>query len=130
MTQALRDQVMSTMTSLGVVQSQLVQTISMLGIGYPDRPICAQDRPSVQLASVLSGAGSEAPSVLDRAAFGGGPQPGERAPDATAEGGLGEGAEVRVHELVRSGKHLVLLFDGAAATEAGDKNLTGIAPRL
>jgi 2-polyprenyl-6-methoxyphenol hydroxylase-like FAD-dependent oxidoreductase len=130
LTQALRNQVMSTVTSLGAVQSQAVQNLSMLGVGYADSPVCAQDRPSVWQASVLAGDSSEAPGVLDWAAFGSGPQPGQRAPDVAAAGGLGQGQPVRVHELVRAGKHVVLLFDGAAATEAGYRNLTGIAQAL
>jgi 2-polyprenyl-6-methoxyphenol hydroxylase-like FAD-dependent oxidoreductase len=130
LTQGLRDQVMSTVTSLGAVQARAVQNLSMLGVGYADSPICAQDRPSVWQSKVLAGKDSEAPGVLDWAAFGSGPEPGQRAPDVAAEGGLGEGRPVRVHELVRAGKHLVLLFDGAAATEDGYRNLIEIAEAL
>jgi 2-polyprenyl-6-methoxyphenol hydroxylase-like FAD-dependent oxidoreductase len=128
---ALRNQLMSVVTRLGAVQSQAAHTISMLGVGYEASPICAQDRPALWQASLLGSDGSEDPSVRDWAAFGGGPAPGSRAPDVAAQGGVeGGGAPARVHELLRAGAHVALLFDGAAATEAGYRNLTGIAQRL
>jgi hypothetical protein len=123
----LRDQLMSLVTSLGAFQAQAGASLSMLDVGYPESPVCAQDRPAAWQASVIPREGSEAPNLLDWAAFGGGPGPGARGPDATARGASGP---IRVHELLRGGRHVALLFDGAAATEAGYANLTGIARRL
>jgi 2-polyprenyl-6-methoxyphenol hydroxylase-like FAD-dependent oxidoreductase len=139
----LRDQLMSVVTRLGVVQAQATAAMAMLAVSYPASPLCDQDRPAPWQASLLPHEGSEAPSLVDWAAFGGGPAPGARAPDATAQGGIvddggrppmppgpaGKGP-LRVHELLRSGRHVALLFDGAAATEQGYTNLTGIARRL
>jgi hypothetical protein len=126
---ALRNQLMSVVTRLDALQAQVTTGVSMLGVGYAASPVCAEDRPSMWRASVLQQEGSEAPSLADWAAFGGGPAPGTRAPDAAAQNGTG-GAPIRVHELVRSGRHVALLFDGAAATEAGYENLTSVARRL
>jgi 2-polyprenyl-6-methoxyphenol hydroxylase-like FAD-dependent oxidoreductase len=123
---ALRNQLMSLATSLGVVQAQATASLAMLGVGYPDSPLCAQDRPTIWGTDVMARQDSESPTVRDWVAFGGGPAPGQRAPDAEARGGTGSEPR-RVHELVRSGRHVALLFDGAAATEAGYANLTRIA---
>jgi 2-polyprenyl-6-methoxyphenol hydroxylase-like FAD-dependent oxidoreductase len=128
----LRDQLMSVVTRLGAVESQANASISMLGVGYDGSPLCAQERPALWQANVIGREGSEAPNVIDWATFGSGPAPGARAPDATALGGIGdqEGRPLGVHELLRSGRHVVLLFDGAAATEQGYANLTSIARGL
>jgi 2-polyprenyl-6-methoxyphenol hydroxylase-like FAD-dependent oxidoreductase len=122
----LRNQLMSLVTSLGVVQAQATATIAMLGVGYAGSPLCAQDRPTIWQANVTARTDSEAPSIMDWVAFGSGPAPGQRAPDAEASGGTG-GGPLRVHELLRGGRHVALLFDGAGATEAGYANLKRIA---
>jgi hypothetical protein len=125
----LRNQLMSVVTRLGAVESQANASISMLGVSYDASPLCAQARPALWEASVIGREDSEAPNVIDWATFGGGPAPGARAPDATALGGNGAGP-LGVHELLRSGRHVALLFDGAAATEEGYANLTSIARGL
>jgi 2-polyprenyl-6-methoxyphenol hydroxylase-like FAD-dependent oxidoreductase len=125
----LRDQLLSLVMRLGVVQSQATATVAMLGVSYSESPVCAEDRPPIWQATVLADRATEAPGIADWAAFGGGPGPGARALDATARGGVGEGP-VRVHALLRAGRHVALLFDGAAPTEAGYANLVGIARRL
>jgi 2-polyprenyl-6-methoxyphenol hydroxylase-like FAD-dependent oxidoreductase len=128
-TRALRDQLMSIVTRIGAVQTRAISSLTMLGIGYPESPLCAQDRPALWSANVVASGPTENPSVRDWAAFGEGPAPGARAPDACAQGGLG-GGPVHVHELLRRGRHVALLFDGATASEAGYANLVGIARAL
>jgi len=129
----LRNQLMSFVTRLGAVQSRAARNFAMLDQGYRGGPLSAQDRPPVWKANVATSGPTEAPSLADWAAFGEGPAPGERAPDApftrrdAAGAAAGQGA---VHELLRAGKLVLLLFDGAAATAAGYANLSSIAKKV
>jgi hypothetical protein len=77
---------------------------------------------------VTSSRNTEEPSVADWAAFGDGPAPGDRAPDVHYRERDGDdGGGPRLHDLFRGTGHVLLLFDGAAATDRGYKNLDGIA---
>jgi hypothetical protein len=71
---------------------------------------------------------TEEPGVRDWMQFGGGPAPGERAPDAMFDSDSDDGATVfgQLHH----GGHTLLLFDGAAATESGYQNLASIAAQV
>ena len=109
----LRNQLMSLVTSLSLVQSRAARALSMTEVAYRGSPIVRQDRSPVWEANVLASTETEAPGLADWAAFGEGPSPGDRAPDAP----LVPGAP----------GHTLLLFDGAAATAAGYANLTAIA---
>ncbi len=111
----LRNQLMSFVSSVELVREKMTQTLSMLGLGYPESPIVRQDRPSAWSANVAGGDG-EHPSLVDWAAFGDGPAPGARV--------------ARLFEQRRSPKHSLLLFDGAGATAAGYDNLDRIARRV
>jgi 2-polyprenyl-6-methoxyphenol hydroxylase-like FAD-dependent oxidoreductase len=124
---ALRNQLISLATSLSVVQNRAMKTISMLGIGYPDSPIVRQDRIPVWQANAVRSAESERPTLGDWAAFGEAPAPGERAVDAPLEGMPGR---TRLFELFHGTRHVALLFDGAAATVEGYRNLERIGERL
>ncbi len=119
----LRNQLMSFVTNLDIVRERVGRTISMIEVAYRDSPIVAQDRTSVLRANVLSSTETEQPSLADWAAFGDGPSPGDRAADLP----LGD---KRLFDLFRTGKHVALLFDGAAATAAGYENLGRIAHML
>jgi 2-polyprenyl-6-methoxyphenol hydroxylase-like FAD-dependent oxidoreductase len=124
---ALRNQLISFATSLSVVQTRAVKTISMLGVGYPDSPIVRQDRIPVWQANALRSTESEQPTVGDWAAFGDAPAPGERAVDAPLEATPGR---AHLFELFHGTRHVALLFDGAAATVEGYRNLARIGARL
>jgi 2-polyprenyl-6-methoxyphenol hydroxylase-like FAD-dependent oxidoreductase len=110
-TQGLRNRLMSVVTRLPGIQARAARTLSMLDVGYPDSAIVGQDRASILGANLRSGE-LEAPSLVDWAAFGDGPAPGERA--------------APIQDLFRNRRHVALLFDGAAATDAGYANLTAI----
>lgn len=111
----LRNQLMGLVTSLHVVREKVTETLSMLGHGYEGSPIVAQDRTSAWNANVVGG-DAEHPTLVDWAAFGDGPAPGARV--------------ARRFEDRRSPRHSLLLFDGAASTEAGYANLERIARRV
>jgi 2-polyprenyl-6-methoxyphenol hydroxylase-like FAD-dependent oxidoreductase len=115
----LRNQLMGLVTSLSIVRSQAMRVASMTEVNYRGSPIVRQDRPSLWHANVVSST-TEAPSIADWAAFGDGPLPGDRAPDAAV-------GERRLFEIFRGTRHTLLLFDGAAATPEGYANLARIA---
>jgi 2-polyprenyl-6-methoxyphenol hydroxylase-like FAD-dependent oxidoreductase len=117
----LRDQLLSFVSRIDPVRERLGQTVSMLRIGYHDSPVVAQHRPTILGVRLPLGEASEAPTLLDWAAFGEGPGPGERAPDAQ----LAE--DDYLFDRIRSLRHALLLFDGAAATDAGYELLARVA---
>jgi hypothetical protein len=135
----LRNQLMSLVTSLSFVRSRALASASMLEINYRDSPIVRQDRSSVWQAQLLSSPASEQPGLGDWAAFGEGPAPGDRAPDAPIvpaspgpDGGSAPKPPAREHlfDILRGTRHTLLLFDGAAATEEGYRNLERIGQRV
>ncbi|MGZ3454718.1 MAG: FAD-dependent monooxygenase [Polyangiales bacterium] len=119
----LRNQLLGFVTKLDAFRARVGRTISMIEIGYRDSPIVAQDRVPLFRANVMSTVPTEHPSLADWAAFGEGPSPGDRAADLP----MGEG---RLFDLFASGRHVALLFDGAAATEEGYRNLERISASL
>jgi 2-polyprenyl-6-methoxyphenol hydroxylase-like FAD-dependent oxidoreductase len=125
-TVALRNQLMSFVTKLDAFRERLFRSISMIDIAYRESPIVAQDRTPLFQANVVSSGATEQPSLADWAAFGEGPAPGDRAADVAMSSP--EGA--RFYDLLRGTKHVALLFDGAAATEEGYRNLERIGRDL
>jgi 2-polyprenyl-6-methoxyphenol hydroxylase-like FAD-dependent oxidoreductase len=121
--QALRNQLITFVSSLSIVQERAVRALSMLSVAYKDSPIVHQDRLPVWKASALISVASEQPNLSDWAAFGEAPGPGERAVDAAYEGG-------RVFDLFHGTRHVALLFDGATGTAEGYTYLERIAERL
>jgi hypothetical protein len=104
------------------------RTVSMLDVAYPGSPIVKQDRIPVWQANVTSSAQTEQPSLADWAAFGDAPAPGHRAVDAPIE----PAAPGRRHvlDLLRGTRHVLFLFDGAAPTAEGYRNLQSIGTRV
>jgi hypothetical protein len=124
---AVRNRLMSFIGSLGI-GARAPQGLSMLDIGYPDSPVVAQDRPSILNTQVLTDPSREDPSLRDWVDFGTGPGPGERAPDVRLD--PEDEASLRLFTLFLHPAHTLLLFDGAAHTEAGYRNLGAIAARV
>jgi 2-polyprenyl-6-methoxyphenol hydroxylase-like FAD-dependent oxidoreductase len=123
---ALRNQLVSFVTSFSVVQERAARTLSMLTVGYPGSPIVRQDRVQVWQASALISVASEQPNLSDWAAFGEAPGPGERAVDAVF-GGPEDG---HLFDLFRSPRHVALLFDGATGSAEGYAYLERVGRRL
>jgi hypothetical protein len=107
------------------VQRRASRALSELDVAYPDSPLVDQHRTPLWTAHLAPDPSSESPALLDWLAFGDGPTPGARVPDLHFP--LPDGTHPRLHPLLRGGHHTLLLFDGAAATEAGYQNLTRIA---
>ena len=124
----LRNQLMSLVTSMGAFRSRLTHQLSMLNLDYRESPIVRQDRASLWRANVTASDDSELPSLMDWAAFGEGPAAGDRAEDVLFESPV-NGVE-RLYDLLRGTRHVLFLFDGAAATDEGYANLTDIARRV
>lgn len=117
----LRNQVIGFVTGLGFVQEAVTRGLSMLDIGYEKSPIVAQSKKSVLQTDVVADRGKEAPSLSDWMHFGSGPAPGMRALDAPLSD------DRTLFRLFAGTHHTLLLFDGAAATQAGYENLARIA---
>jgi FAD binding domain len=109
----------------GGAEAIALSATSMLEINYRDSPIVRQDRASAWQSKLLSSPSSELPSLGDWAAFGEGPAPGDRAPDASISP-----AGKHLFDILRGTRHTLLLFDGAAATEEGYRNLERIGQQV
>ena len=127
-TVALRNQIVGFATGLDVLGTKVSREVSMLELRYRDSPIVGQDRPSIWSTDVVHSGRVEAPALADWAAFGDGSAPGDRAPEVV----FGEGAAgwSRMGDVLRGPKHALLLFDGAAATAEGYRNLAAIAGHI
>jgi 2-polyprenyl-6-methoxyphenol hydroxylase-like FAD-dependent oxidoreductase len=115
-----RDRLIETIASYDGAQERLARGAGQLSVAYHDSPIVGEHRAGL-LASAIAAGDSEHPRLRDRFDFGGGPRPGDRAPDARTTDGR------RVFDLLRGTHHTLLLFDGAQATEGGYRKLEAIA---
>jgi len=124
--QNLRNGAMRFLSSLSLVQRVASRSLSELDVGYHKSPIVGQVQ-SVPW-NRHGDDGHESPGLRDYFVFGDGPAPGARVPDVHF---VSESAEdCRLLPLLHGGQHHVLLFDGAAATPEGYRNLLGIAGSL
>jgi hypothetical protein len=117
------------LASLEVVQERATRAAAGLANHYRASPIVAEDRSSVFSARVFGSATDETASMRDWLDFGAAPAPGDRAPDVEIHDPRPHGPK-RLHELLRGTKHVLVLFDGAAPTEEGYRNLASIAARI
>jgi hypothetical protein len=122
--QGLRDQVVGFISNTGFVQEKISKTLSMIEVGYEHSPIVHQDQSPVFQAKLWTDGRSENPSLRDWLAFGAGPAPGKRVVDVHWNQ---DDRECRLYEFLHGTTHTLLLFDGAAPTEEGYKNLESIA---
>jgi 2-polyprenyl-6-methoxyphenol hydroxylase-like FAD-dependent oxidoreductase len=118
----VRDHLAALLSSLEVVQKRLLAQTSEIAVGYRESPIVGERQSSVTKATVGHRVG-ELPTIADWVGFGGGPHPGDRAPDVTFDD------EGSLLSLFRHTGHTLLLFDGAAPTPEGYANLASIARR-
>jgi 2-polyprenyl-6-methoxyphenol hydroxylase-like FAD-dependent oxidoreductase len=124
--QSLRNSAMRFVSSLSLLQRAASRSLSELDVAYHKSPICGQVQ-SVPW-NRQGDDGHESPGLRDYFSFGDGPAPGARVPDVHFVSESGE--DRRLLPLLHGGKHQVLLFDGAAATPEGYRNLTNIADSL
>ncbi|MCC6997161.1 MAG: FAD-dependent monooxygenase [Deltaproteobacteria bacterium] len=122
----LRNAVAGFLTSLEVVQARLVRTTAELTLNYKHSPIVGEHTRSVLGARVGRDAAEETPTVRAWRHFALAPGPGERAPDAHVVSAHGRSGASRLLELMDH-RHLLLLFDGRAATLEGYQRLATIA---
>jgi 2-polyprenyl-6-methoxyphenol hydroxylase-like FAD-dependent oxidoreductase len=123
--QAIRNKLMRFVTSLEVVQERGARTASGIANNYRGSPIVGEHRMPVLKANVRADRSTELPSVSDWLEFGAAPRAGDRAPDVL----LGDG-ESRFHTLLLGTEHVLVLFDGAAATPEGYEAFRAIAAEV
>jgi 2-polyprenyl-6-methoxyphenol hydroxylase-like FAD-dependent oxidoreductase len=119
----VRNRLGALLAGLEVVQKRILAQASELAVGYRTSPIVDEHRASVARATVGKRVG-EQPTLADWVGFGGGPHPGDRAPDVAVDD------ETTVFSLLRHPRSTLLLFDGAAPTPEGYENLADIARRV
>ncbi|MEZ6188376.1 MAG: FAD-dependent monooxygenase [Planctomycetota bacterium] len=125
--QTLRNQVGSFLVGLDVIQERLTRRVGELNVGYRRSPWVAEDKGSVLEAELRRSPESELPSIFDWGEFSLGPRPGDRVGDAIYETPEGE---ARLFDLLRGTEHVLLLFDGPAATSAGYRGLKALASQV
>lgn len=109
----IRDQMLSIVGGLAPIQSRAVEMLAGTGIAYPDSPLSGEHRGA--MAWLMGGVAS-----------------GARMPDATlvpldeAAGGL-PAAHVQLLDLLRSGRHLLLLFTAELPGDGVVAHLDAIA---
>ncbi|MEI8258350.1 MAG: FAD-dependent monooxygenase, partial [Deltaproteobacteria bacterium] len=117
----IRDLAAMYLTSLEAVQSRMVATAAETAVHYRGSPIVDEFRTSVARSRFLADRSTERPSMADWVEFSEAPAPGERARDALLATGE------RLFEYVHGPHHMLLLFDGAAATAEGYRGFVAIA---
>ncbi|MGH7205546.1 MAG: FAD-dependent monooxygenase [Nitrospiraceae bacterium] len=123
--QTFRNQVAMFLSSLDVVQHRLSQSVAGIVRNYRKSPIVGEYHQG--FLGVVSGdpTAEEPPGFSEWREFVAAPAAGDRAPDGTVSV-RGSNAPVRLFELLRPGRHVLLLFDGRAATAAGYRKLEEI----
>ncbi|MGH2397329.1 MAG: FAD-dependent monooxygenase [bacterium] len=124
--QTVRNQVAMFLSSLDVVQHRLARSLAGLARNYRKSPIVGEYHQGF-LGVVTGGpATAEPPGFSEWREFVAAPAAGDRAPDGTVSV-RGSDVPLRLLELLRPGWHVLLLFDGRAATTAGYRKLEEIA---
>ena len=108
-----------------MVQHRLTQSVSGIVRNYRKSPIVGEYHQG--FLGVVTGdpATAEPPGFSEWREFVAAPAAGDRAPDGTVSV-RGAGIPLRLFELLRSGRHVLLLFDGRGATPAGYRMLEEI----
>jgi 2-polyprenyl-6-methoxyphenol hydroxylase-like FAD-dependent oxidoreductase len=127
--QSLRNGLMTFVSRLDFVRSNMAQTMSMVDRHYRTSSIVTQHREPIWRVNIRSSKETETPDLAAWSSFGSGPEPGDRAPDV-AYADAGEDRPERLFARLDATRHTLLLFDGEAATEGGYRNLREIAARV
>lgn len=123
--QALRNQAASLLFNTGVLQNRVFRGLGGMTIDYSASPICGEQHTLLWNAHVGHRRDTEHAHLSDWYRFAKGPGPGQRVPDIELPETFETAATL--FELLRGTHHTLLLFDGAADTEAGYVNLSTIA---
>lgn len=121
----LRNHLVTFLMEFGLVQRRLSRGISELGVNYRTSPIATEDRSPLVQALRPGHRGGDWPGLADYLDFGAAPHPGDRAPDVLFEtpGDLGPR---RLFDVLRDTRHALLLFEGAARSDEGDRHFERI----
>jgi 2-polyprenyl-6-methoxyphenol hydroxylase-like FAD-dependent oxidoreductase len=122
--EALRNQAIAFVVGSGLIGERVFRRVGQLAVEYGASPIVGEHHVSVWRSEIGPGRGSEQPKIGDWMGFRGAVAAGARVPDLDLYDGS------TLFELLRGTSHVLLLFDGAAATQAGYDNLSEIASRV
>jgi hypothetical protein len=125
--ESLRNQVASFLTSTGFFADRAFRTLGQLDVGYPSSPIVGQHHESIWSANIGGGV-TEEPHLGEWISFARSIAPGDRVPDLDLASET-DGAST-LFDLLRGERHVLFLFDGAAATKEGYARLSTIADRV
>jgi 2-polyprenyl-6-methoxyphenol hydroxylase-like FAD-dependent oxidoreductase len=117
----LRNRLAPIVSSLEPVQRRMLGAASEVALHYRKSAVVGEQRTPLLRARVGSARDDESPTLGDWYDFGAAPAPGDRAPDVNID------AAMRLFDFFRSGRHVLLLFDGGAPTPEGYANLARIA---
>jgi 2-polyprenyl-6-methoxyphenol hydroxylase-like FAD-dependent oxidoreductase len=109
----LRNKLMTLLAQQEVIQQRAVRWMSELPINYRRSPIVAE----------------HAGSVFGRLRFGGGPRPGDRAPDAGPREGP-DGSTLQLFDLLRGTRHTLLVFAGPEPSDAACQRADQLAEAI
>lgn len=123
--QAFRNQLAMFLSSLEVVQHRLTQSVSWIVRNYRKSPVVGEYHQGFLGVSAGGPATAEPPGFSEWREFVAAPAAGDRAPDGEVSV-RGASTPVRLFELLRAGRHVLLLFDGRGATPVGYRKLEEI----
>jgi 2-polyprenyl-6-methoxyphenol hydroxylase-like FAD-dependent oxidoreductase len=115
---ALRDQAARLLTAFGPLRERLQSRMAMLTVDYRESPIVGEDRAGPLQSQ---GPGDAVRGMRRWNAFGAGPEPGDRAPDAY----LADGD--RLYDTLHGTDHVLLLFAGGDPEEDTYRRLARLA---
>jgi 2-polyprenyl-6-methoxyphenol hydroxylase-like FAD-dependent oxidoreductase len=115
-----RDRLIEVVAAHGSVQDRMMRQAGQLALSYRSSPIVGEHRAGIA-GAIVHERGAEHAGSRDWLDFGAAPRAGDRAPDAHYQD------DHRLFDLLRGTHHTLLLFGGAAPTDAGDRKLDAIA---
>lgn len=122
--QALRNELVAFLVSQPAFHEKALQAMGGLTVDYHRSPIVGEHQVALWRAGLRKSNSTEKPTISDWIDFGQGPRPGARVSPVTLSPPFeGKGT---LSELLRGTEHALLLFDGAAPTEAGYRTFARI----
>ncbi|MGH7235834.1 MAG: FAD-dependent monooxygenase, partial [Nitrospiraceae bacterium] len=123
--QTFRNQIAMFLSSLEAVQHRLTQSVSGIVRHYRKSPIVGEYHQGFLGVAAGGPATAEPPGFSEWREFVAAPAAGDRASDGTVSV-RGAGIPLSLFELLRPGRHVLLLFDGRGAAPAGYRMLEEI----